>query len=115
MKIRSITNDFLVCRTWDGTTLGTVDIRVARPPEIRETACWRLSNQTFSWYDVNNRISTVPTANPDTENQSLIPPYQIGDIIYASKPKGGTGIVYNGVELEYMDENRGGRAFAKIQ
>ena len=31
LRVKSVQDDHLVCRTWDGTTEGTSDIKVAKP------------------------------------------------------------------------------------
>jgi hypothetical protein len=34
-KVRFAENDFLICRTWDGTTIGATDIYVLKPEELQ--------------------------------------------------------------------------------
>src|SRR5204863_5266904 len=34
-KLSSLTSDYLVCHTWDGTNEGSEDIPIAKPPKLR--------------------------------------------------------------------------------
>jgi len=117
MRVYFVGDDSLKCYRWNGTTLGTETLVVAKPPELRKTG---INNQIFSllygtfsytYTDVQARTSTN-TADSTNESQVIVPPYEIVhplDIIFASTPVGGTSL--SGVSLQ--DTNVAGRAWAK--
>ena len=117
MRVTTVNDDTLTCVTWDGTNLGTADITVAKPPELRktgiDTVTFTLLRGTFSyaWTSAQERVST-DTSDSSTETQVIIPPYETAhplDIIFVAIPEGGTNIA--GVPLQ--DLNVAGRAWAE--
>ena len=70
-RFKSIADDHIVCRTWDGATEGGADVLVAKPPVLRGDGETRTVNG---------------------EDQDVFPPYAVNDLIYAIKPRGGTGL-----------------------
>ena len=122
-KIVSIQDDYITCQTWDGTTQGTDNVLLAKPYRLRKTP-WDGVTVT---YDFNGttysilytylatpgfRTAQVTTGgNQTTENQAIIPIYQVGDIVYGSNPEGGTE-TFVGSEITGLDINVDARAWA---
>jgi hypothetical protein len=81
-------SDYVVARTWDGTTLGTTDIKIARPPNLRPSITSETIDGvaiTYTWSNGNQRSATDGT---NTETQKVFPRYTTGtapfDIIFAA-------------------------------
>lgn len=93
-KITSITNnDYLVCRTWDGTTLGSTDVNVAKPYTLRRGPFHgqTISGVTYSYITAQRRTLTHTTLIPATASSEefVTPPYAVNDQILAVEPVGG--------------------------
>jgi hypothetical protein len=81
-------SDYVVARTWDGTTLGSTDIYIARPPNLRPSITSETIDGvaiTYTWSNGNQRSATDGT---NTETQKVFPRYTTGtapfDIIFAA-------------------------------
>ncbi len=85
LKITSVTTaDFFTCRTWDGTTLGSTDVYVAKQPNQRPSLLTQdvdLITITYTWTDSNRRIAS-DTVN--TQSEMCYPRYRVDDIIFAA-------------------------------
>jgi len=125
MRVIDIHFDSLTCKEWDGIELGSENIIVAKPSELRKTGIdgvtFDLLRGTFSYsygtYTNQKRTSTN-TADSSTEAQVVIPAYEEDifplDIIYAAKPIGGIGATVSGRnDVEFIDVNVAGRAWAE--
>jgi len=114
-KIASVAGNYLVCNPYavDGTVITSQSINIARPYELQTSlAAW--NGLTFSYTDNQSRSATDGT---NTEPQVIVPAYVVGDQIMAEcMPHGGTGVTdSSGKKVNWMDSNRGGRAWAKQQ
>jgi hypothetical protein len=116
-KLKSVQADYLTCRTWDGTTEGSTDIYIAKPPKLRHVASESLVGTTWTYtysaetgYEDGKRSASDGT---NTEKQVVIPVYVIGDEIFASTPDNGTDVTVSATELTYLDLNVDGRAWAR--
>ena len=109
LQVTAIANNYLTCRTWDGTTQGTVDILVAKPPMLRHV----LANypQLSSLTTVNAQQVTA-IAGAVSETWKVTPLYTVGTEIHAFVTA--TGVVVATIELTLMDANHSARAWAKI-
>lgn len=95
---------------------GANTVRVAKPHLLRKTP-WHgtaRAGLTLSWTAVNERTSM--DAQGRYEKQKIVPAYEVGDVIYASKAvKGGVEITPTGGEptkTDWIDLNLDGRAWA---
>lgn len=91
-KITSIANsDYLVCRTWDGTTLGDADVNVAKPYTLRQGPFHgkTLNGIAYSYLTSQRRSLTHATLASATSEEVVTPPYAVDDQILAVEPKGG--------------------------
>lgn len=88
--------DHLVCRTWDGTTEGAEDVLIAKPWLLRRTPFEdQIYNDVSYQYDTATRRTA--RVGPETEGQVIIPPFVVGDIIYAVRDViGGTSVAVVG-------------------
>ena len=116
MKIQSIDDDFLICRTWNGTTLGPTDIKVAKPYMLRKTPFdgETRAGITYTYTSVGTRTADDQT---ETEDQVIVPSYLANDeIIAILGTKGGTNTT-DGEEdpkkINWLDLNVDARAWAK--
>mgnify|MGYP001578608077 CR=1 FL=1 len=128
-RVQSVDEDHLVCRTWDGTTVGADDVKIAKPPELRRTGIHGQTlveaNGTFSYsYTSNIARTKTDTSDSSTENQVITPPYETVYplcLIFAIKGIAGGTDAEDGAaatdDLEpivWQDMNFAGRAWAKV-
>lgn len=93
-KITNIVNvDYLVCRTWDGTTLGSEDVNVAKPYHLRRGPFHgqTINGVTYTYITAQRRTLTHTTLTPATatSEEFVTPPYAVNDQILAVEPQGG--------------------------
>lgn len=135
--VKEVFDDYLRCRTFDGTTEGDTDIKVAKPPELRKTpyhgktiAYTQLGSSfslSYSYTNAYTRTVTKVAGGTGSETQVIVPAYigaatgdYKGEQIYAITGVGnGTGVVLNpGTQNEervnWLDMNVGGRMWAKV-
>lgn len=121
-RLKSVQNDYLVCRLFDGTTEGDDDVSIAKPFELRYTG-WHGVTITYPLESVigtsqavtySYQTSTYRIANT-TEHQGIRPIYVPNQsIIYAASVTNGTGVSDTTGEISLIDLNVAGRAWAKI-
>lgn len=117
--------DTITAKTWDGMTLGTEIIQIAKPFTLR-----RKPFEGFIWNDITYSFQsnidrtankTIPGNPPreQTERQVIVPAYTVDQTIYAAKEVvGGVGATYDdddGVaqNAKWLDLNVDGRSWAK--
>jgi len=95
-KIVSDGGDYWICKTWDGTTLGSTNINVAKPYELRcltgaiasETIDGVLFTYTYTAINVAGVITeyqrTATDPNGNIEINNVTPPVIPGKIIVAN-------------------------------
>jgi len=104
-QLQSISADHLVCKTYDGTTVGDTNINVAKPPQLRE------SNTAHDGHTFDTFVGGVQRTADSTEVQVIVPNYVALDEIYAIRDlRGGTGVTD---APEWLDLNVDARAWAK--
>lgn len=112
-RIKSVGADHLVCRTWDGTTEGTLDLLVAKPYLLRRTPFDGQTRDGIT-YTYSSDIAREADDGSTTETQVVVPSWVADDIIYATREvQGGVEAEGGGEELFWVDDNRDGRAWAK--
>lgn len=117
--------DYLRCKTWDGTTMGTEVIAVARPPLLQQTRFdgFLIDGYAYSYDGPNFRIKTRES-DGKSEQQVIVPAYanetgsDVHQIIYAIRAP--TGLVesddvgpIDDAIIQWVDLNVDGRAWAK--
>lgn len=117
--LKSVESDYLVCRTWDGTVPvnegdpngeGTSDVYIAKQYKHRnslesETMFSILHTYTYGLGATNDANNMVRTDSPDggtAEDQMIVPPWLVNDVIYAVRCSntGVTRTVDEGLETE---------------
>ncbi len=127
-RFKEHAGDYIVCRTWDGTTEGDADINIAKPSLLRfAVGGRRIRGITVDYgaYDAANqsRVATPVGGLPETQfitpsygqtnNNAEVPgPDDFeGDLIYAVKAK--TFVTdADDAEVSLLDLNVDGRAWA---
>ena len=111
-KIQSDAGDYWVCKTWDGTTLGSTNINVAKPYELRGGATAITSEvirgitYTYTYALVGGEYVRTTSGSDGTATTDYISPSALAGTVIKAVPFA-TGI--SGVN--YADTNEGGRAF----
>jgi len=116
MRVKNTSDfgDYIVCRTWNGTTEGTKDILVALPYLLQRTPFHGQTRNGVTYGYITNRRRT---ANNGTEvlTEGVTPSYVLSDEIWAVLAgSGGSGVVEEGTgkPARWLDKNRDGRAWA---
>ena len=119
----AVSGNYFSAAEWDGTSLGEVK-QIARPYKLRrapfhgQTITHNLEdpisgNQaltiTYNYLSDTFRTATIGGVFGFVERQVIIPNYQVGDLIYATEPEGGTGVT----GITWQDLNVDGRAWAR--
>ena len=81
-RIKAVGIDVLVCREWDGTTEGTVDVNVALPYILQRTP---FDGQVIGGitYTYTNNFTRTATDGSTVETQKITPDYLINEEIVA--------------------------------
>jgi hypothetical protein len=115
MRVQSVSEDHLVCRTWKGGESGTVDILVAKPWELRKTG-WDGQTIDGITYTYSSGTARSATDGVDTENQVITSPYTVSggyvDIVAIRYFQGGTDVTVANKAVEWLDLNLAARAWA---
>lgn len=110
----TLSREYLIGRFFDGDTVGTEDIKIAKPYKLRTST---YDGRTWGGirYDhvFNYKRSARNTETGETETQIIVEPYRHNDLIYATAyVKGGVDVISSGTSLLWLDDNRDGRAWA---
>lgn len=114
--IKSIHDDYLTCRTWDGTTEGETDIYVAKCYNCRKSYTHQIVDgvdYTFTYASDNQRTSSDGT---NSQIEVVYPRYTTyaapsagyhpPGTIFAFKSLNNTGVQVSGVDVEWVEERR---------
>lgn len=103
-KITALHDDYVTCETWDGASLGGVDVYVAKPPHARQSvSSVTISSLTWTvtYTDGNTReLSNGSGAQEKILNQTLTPGYAVGDVIFGIDVANGTGVLTADTTIE---------------
>jgi len=128
LVVKSVSDDHLVCRTWDGTNEGTVDVKIAKPWDLRKKPFHgktrTIGSNTFTYNYTSATERTVTKSTSGSETQIIIPQYVAtstdtafkGNEIWAKTCD--SGVILNEGQsneerLTLMDVNIAGRCWAK--
>jgi hypothetical protein len=96
MKVQTVPagkKDYFLARTWDGTTLGEVDIPVAKRPEFRpslESEVIGGLTINYAWTDDNNRVADDGI---NDQNEQIYRPFVAGEVLFAVQVTNNTGVI----------------------
>jgi hypothetical protein len=90
---KSMGEDHIVCREWDGSAEGPDDVLIAKPLAIRQ----HYAGGTAAAYVTPTRrlVGIV--------SQTVFPPYRVNDLIYAARSSNGTGVTVAGVAVDWVE------------
>jgi len=114
VKEVSATEDWLRCRTWDGSAEGTHDVYVARPYTMRRTPYdgQTIDGKTYSFLLQSGVLTRhIIFSDSSFERQKITPPYLVNDIIYATTTP--TEVTVSGTPVGLLDINCDSRAWAE--
>jgi len=108
LRVKSESNDYLTCRTWDGLNEGASDLLVAK--------AWKLRHAVGNYAGLTTLTTTSAGEvavgdGADSEDWVVTPSYEVDDEIFARYTTG-TGVTVGGEELVLVDANVDGRAWA---
>lgn len=119
LRVKEQFPDYLRCHTWDGTTEGTDDVLVAKPPKLRNVDEETLDGTLYTYEYTNSgtdkyveRVSTN-TDDDTEETQRIVPRFIDDDEIFAISAKTGMddGDVDNPQDINLLDLNVDARAW----
>lgn len=111
-RLNHILRNYLIARTWDSEIEGDEDINIAMPYLLRRDPWDGSSRGGISYTYVSNGLRQART-HTTSEMQVIVPAYRVRDVIYASRPIIGGVSVQFPAGLEWLDDNRDGRAWAR--
>lgn len=95
--ITAVNGDYVTLRTWDGTTLGSVDVYAAKPWKLRcsrrrEVIDGVLSTFSYSTDPPVGNVTRTKTKGAQTESEIVYPQWAIGtnsdaDLVYAMQAR----------------------------
>lgn len=118
-RVKSVQDDYITCRSWDGTNEGSEDVKIAKPFELRKTG-WHGVTVSYTLettgatrpvtYSYLSSVYRTATSGSTVEWEAIRPPYVPNkSVIYAAKSTNGTGVT-DAPEWVEMSS----RAFAKL-
>ena len=115
----SVGPNWLCCRKWDGTTLGTADVFVSRGPlsNVAGSVTYTFDDATtlsITYVLAGHQTRTATVTAPEgltAQTEVIWPPYKVGDEIYAVAPDGGVPGPAGPADLTHMDLNVAGRTW----
>lgn len=111
-RFKSMGTNHIVCRTWNGTTEGSSDVKIAKPPEMWfSVTSETLRGETISYssYDLVNQTRLASKPGLVFETQLITRKYEVNDIIWACAAR--TFVTVGSEVLSLIDLNRGARAW----
>lgn len=113
LKVKTVADNHLVCRTWDGAEEGNSDVLVAMPPTLRRTSFdgQMVAGWTYAWIGPAARLATRPGYT--STNQSIWPDYP-NAVIYALRVAQPTGLAIGDVKVRLVDANVDARQWTEI-
>lgn len=111
VRVKSVQDDYLVCRAWDGVTEGVSDLLVAKPYLLRRTPFHGKTVNGLTYSFVSATQVSV-TSGTTTETWVITRPYSENDLLFVA-PAGSTGVNYGTVAVTLFDLNADGRAWAQ--
>lgn len=107
-RYKSHDGEHLVCRAFDGDVEGAVDVLVGLPYTLRQLASRAGLDFTYS-----SPFAREADDGSETEDQVLVPSYEVNDVIYAARVLGGTQLVDDDdYVVAFIDVNVDGRQWA---
>lgn len=88
-RFKSNAADHIICRSWDGTTEGTIDVLIAKQPTIRNSVTsetLRGVPTTYSAWDLTAQ-TRMASVGGTIETHYITPPFNVNDLIYAMPAK----------------------------
>jgi len=118
--------DYIVCKSWDGTTEGETEINIALPFKMRASVTTEIiDGVTYNYSewdtDAQTRVSTNAADATDTETQVITPRYIVDDLILAApaftgvlaaQPEGDTD--HHNLPVTLQDLNVDARAYSRV-
>ena len=120
MVVKSVQYNHLVCRAYVDGVLGTEDINVAKPHELRQSP-WTSGAYRGVYYELTSPQDRIVMDESEDilEEQVIVPQYLVeadgpigfkGSEIYALQ----ADTTISGTDYEWVDLNVGARAWAKV-
>lgn len=112
-RFKSMGTDHLVCRTWDGTTEGSTDIKIAKPDKLRfSITAATIDTVALAYSDYDTSAQTRSASDgTSSETQVITPRYLVNDLIWAMTCT--TLVTVTGTVLTLLDLNISARAWAR--
>jgi hypothetical protein len=115
--ITGVDGDYVTAHTLRDGHEGAQTIYIAKPYLLRRTPFDGLSRSGIT-YTYSSHVTRQADDGSSTEDQVVVPGYVAGDVIYAVRPIGGTGVTRpdgsgGTYDVTWLDLNCDGRAWAK--
>lgn len=105
-RVKSRTGEYLVCRTWDGTTEGSTDVKVAKSFSCRRPTTETLGGVVITYAYTNGsdslNDSRTATGTGVSETQMVVPYWTVDGVI-AVATIGYSGVAVDGADLKLIE------------
>lgn len=110
--------DFIICQPVSESDANKGKTRIAKPFLLRKTPFDGKSRvaggETISYAYTSSSERVATNTSDETETQVIVPSYSTNDIIFAVHDiKDKTGVRVNDIDIEWLDINDDGRAWAR--
>jgi hypothetical protein len=117
-RFKSMQNDYLVCRSWNGTVEGTQDVYIAKPPKLRFSISTETIDGVVVAYSGYGPLTQTRNASGggNSESQVIVPRYLVNDLIYAMPAPTLVTFVQGPktIKVGLLDINADGRAWSAV-
>lgn len=105
-KVQSISDDYLTCREWDGITLGSTDVIVAKWPRNRKTLATETIDGvvfTYTYTSQNQRTSKDNATPQNSQTEILYQRFVANEVIFAAQSANGAGFSVSGTPVSWIE------------
>lgn len=112
-RFKSMETEFIICRSWNGETEGSTDVKIAKPSKLRFSIVLETidgSDVNYDGYDLTAQTRNASDGT-NSETQVIVPRYLVDDLIFACRANS-LATDEDEHKIGLMDMNVDGRAWA---
>jgi hypothetical protein len=116
-RFKEMSTDYIICRSWDGTTEGSTDVKIAKAPELRFSITSEVidgDTVNYDGYDLDAQTRNASDGTT-TETQVIVPRYLPDVTIIFACRANSLGKDDDDNPIGLLDLNVAGRAWAKTE
>lgn len=116
-RVKTINNNYLTCRTWDGVKDGVMSVNVAKPYLLRHDKAYYPDLANLTTVNAQSVTADPTAAGLPNETWVVSSSYVVDGVIFGCIPVGGVGVILNNSggtvtpPLSWLDLNVDGRVW----